>query len=365
MKKIGILGGGQLALMMLPALEKLGLKSVVLDKTGNSCEGLADEYIIGDFQNPNDILKLAHCDFVTFEIESISQPGLLELSQKTKVHPSPFVLEIAQDKGKQKSFFQENNIPTSSFLVKSLTNKDDLTNKVVKLCRGGYDGQGVWVAKKDTHPPDIFLNQECVIEEKVELVKELAQVCTRSLDGEIQFYELVEMVMDPELNLLDYQMNPANVSDELYEKAKLYTQKIVEGLNHVGTLAVEFFLTPDNELVVNEIAPRVHNSGHNTIESAPTSQFENHILAISEQKLGDTLPAKAALTMNIIGEGEAGEAFISNEINDEEVFVHLYNKHQSRPGRKMGHLTILGDAKKLKEKAKTIKKQIRVTGRKL
>lgn len=363
--KIGILGGGQLALMMLPTIKSFGFESVILDSPGCSCEELADHFIPGDFKNPQDVLKLSHCDYVTFEIESISLEGYKNLSQKTKVHPSPVVLEMAQDKGKQKEFFQTHKIPSSDFEIKILKGSEDFDGKVVKLCQGGYDGNGVWVSGKERTLPENFINQSCVIENKVKLDKEFSLVCCRSAQGKTEYYEVVEMVMDPELNLLDYQINPSSISEENSLKAREYGQKILNEINYVGVLAIEFFLTENGEIMVNEIAPRVHNSGHNTIESAPTSQFENHLLAISEQELGPVLPAKPSLTMNLIGEGERGKTDIYNGINDPNIFVHLYNKKESRPGRKMGHLTILGSLEELKTKKDQIKSKIKITGRSL
>ena len=362
MKKIGILGGGQLALMMLPAIQKLGLHAVVLDREGSSAEKLADTFISGDFSNPDDFKKLADCDVVTFEIENISLEGLKYLETRTKVFPSSKVLETIQDKGIQKEFIKSCGVPTSDFKVERLTEKSHFSGKVVKLTTGGYDGKGVWVPKDQKIPSD-FLGRDCLIEDKVVIEKELALVCSRGTAGEIKIYEMVEMVMDPDLNLLDYQINPATVNTNIKEQAKTYITKIAKELNYVGTLAVEFFLDKGGKLWVNELAPRVHNSGHNTIESAPSSQFENHIRAIAELELGDTLPAKPSLTMNLIGANKKGPAKICG-IDDlpKNVFIHLYNKQESRPGRKMGHLTILGEGSELLEMKNKMKQRIQITG---
>ncbi len=362
MKKIGILGGGQLALMMLPSIHKLGLHSVVLDQTGASTENLADTFIPGNFANKEDCLKLADCDVVTFEIENISLEGLKLLCEKTQVHPSPAVLETIQNKGTQKEFLKNCEVPTSDFIVETLTSDSDLRNKVVKLSTGGYDGKGVWIPKNDNIPSD-FLNKECVIEERVNIAKELAVVCSRNLAGEIKTYEMVEMVMDPELNLLDYQINPSTVDHALQDEARSYLMIIAEKLNYVGTLACEFFLDTEGKLWVNELAPRVHNSGHNTIESAPTSQFENHIRAISGLELGETMPAKPSLTMNLIGSKSVGPTKVEGTSDlPENVFIHLYNKQESRPGRKMGHLTILGEGDALLTLKDQMKNKIQITG---
>lgn len=362
MKKIGILGGGQLALMMLPAIKKLGLHAVVLDRAGSSTEKLADTFIPGDFSNSSDCQKLADCDVVTFEIENISLEGLKNLENQTKVFPSAKVLETIQNKGIQKEFLKSCGVPTSAFTMEKLSEHSDLTDKVVKLTTGGYDGKGVWVPK-DQNIPAEFLGKDCVIEDKVAIEKELAVVCSRSTSGEVKAYEMVEMVMDPELNLLDYQINPTSVDYKIQDQAMDYIITIAEKLDYVGTLAAEFFLDKNGKLWVNELAPRVHNSGHNTIESAPTSQFENHIRAVAGLELGETHPAKSSLTMNLIGSGETGSTqVLGTDDLPSNVFVHLYNKQESRPGRKMGHLTILGSGNELLEMKDRMKQQIQITG---
>lgn len=362
MKKIGILGGGQLALMMLPSIKSLGFSSVILDQANASTESLADEFVVGDFSKKEDCLKLSNCDVVTFEIENVSLEGLKELSKNTEVHPSPKVLETIQDKGKQKQFFRDIDVPTSDFSLVKMNNNLELKDKVVKLRTGGYDGKGVWVPNGDK-APDVFLNQECLVEDKVRIKKEVAIVCSRNISGEIVTYELVEMVMDPELNLLDYQVNPSKIDPSIQKKAKDIAEKIIAELGHVGTLAVEFFIDLEEKLWVNELAPRVHNSGHNTLESAPCSQFENHIRSISGLPLGETSPSKASLTMNLIGEGNKGPTniVIPEDLAD-KAFFHLYNKKECRPGRKMGHVTLLGSEEEVLKLKNRIKNEVKITG---
>lgn len=362
--KIGILGGGQLALMMLPSIRELGLKSFVLDKKGSSSEGIADEFIEGDYSNPEDCLKLKHCDVVTIEIENISLQGLQKLEATgVRVIPSYEVLSVIRDKGLQKQFYQKNQIPTSDFYLGKL-NHQNVDNKVIKLREGGYDGKGVWVPKPGDQIPKNFIDQDLVIEEKIEIQKELAVVVCRSLDKKIYTYQMVEMVMEPELNLLDYQFNPAHVDISIQEEAEVLAKKIAEQLNYIGVLAVEFFLDKNNKLWVNELAPRVHNSGHNTIESAPTGQFENHIRAISGLEINQTTPAQPSLTMNLIGQGQAGATQVLGvEELPKNVFIHLYNKKESRPGRKMGHLTIIGSYEEALEVKENLKNQIKIKGK--
>lgn len=362
MKNIGILGGGQLALMMLPSIKSLGLTSTILDQKDAPCSTLADEFISGDFSLESDCLKLEKCDVVTFEIESISLEGLKKLEEKTKVYPSSKVLEIIQDKGIQKQFLKDIDVPTSEFFLETLTEESLVEGKVVKLRTGGYDGKGVWVPN-GAEKPSSFLGEDCLIEDRVDIKKEVAVVCSRNLQGELVTYEMVEMVMNPDLNLLDYQVNPAKVSDALKESAKNITEKIAAKLEYVGTLAVEFFVDQNDELWVNELAPRVHNSGHNTIESAPCSQFENHIRAISGMPLGKTMPAKESMTMNLIGSGNTGptQVLIPSEL-EEKAYYHLYNKKECRAGRKMGHVTLLGTLEEMKKLRLEIKEKVIITG---
>jgi len=362
-KKIGILGGGQLALLMLPFIKSLGFKSVVLDEKHSPCIDSADEFREGDFTNSSDCQKLNDCDVVTFEIENISLAGLKELARTTQVYPAPSVLELIQNKRTQKAFLKENHIKTSDFHVSILNEEVELKNKVIKLTTGGYDGKGVWIPKPDQPIHEHFQDKECVIEDRINIDKEIAVVCSRSVSGAIVIYEAVEMVMDAELNLLDYQFNPSTVSKEIQNQASVVATKILELLDYVGTLAIEFFVDTSGELWVNELAPRVHNSGHNTLESAPCSQFENHIRAISGLALGASTPSKPSLTMNLLGSGAAGPT--KTVINDElaeNIHVHLYNKKESRPGRKMGHVTVLGNIKDLIQNKANIRDQITISG---
>ena len=363
MKKIGILGGGQLALMMLPFIKSLGFKSIILDEKHAPCRDKADEFRIGDFSNPTDCQKLNDCDVVTFEIENISLDGLKGIAKTTQVYPDPSILELIQNKGAQKTFFKENGINTSDFHVAILNDDIDLANKVVKLTVGGYDGNGVWIPKPEQPIHEHFLNQECLIEDRVSIDTEIAVVCCRSISGEAVTYDPVEMVMDAELNLLDYQFNPSTVSADLQNQAADIATKILNLLDYVGTLAVEFFIDTEGRLWVNELAPRVHNSGHNTLESAPCSQFENHIRAISGLPLGASTPSKPSLTINLLGSGEAGptKVAINGELA-ENIHIHLYNKEESRPGRKMGHATVLGNIKDLIQNKATIRDQITISG---
>ncbi|MDA8792898.1 ATP-grasp domain-containing protein [Bacteriovoracaceae bacterium] len=365
MKKIGLCGGGQLALMMLPWIKKLGFSSVVLDKPGSSCDGIADTFLSGSFNSISDIDKLSNCDVVTFEIEAASVAGLESLEEKgISVLPSSKTLALIKDKGLQKSFLQQNKIPTSNFIVGKIDTIDEgqLKNKVIKLVTGGYDGKGVWIPGQSEIPSE-FLQCDCVIEDRVNIKKELAVVGVRSKVGEIKIYDVVEMVMDPNLNLLDYQSSPADIVTEIAVQIKDITTKVMKLLDYVGVLAIEFFIDQDGKIFVNELSPRVHNSGHNTIESAPTGQFENHIRAIAGLSLGESTPGKESMTVNLLGTGESGRVQISKDPSlDKDIKVHLYNKSDSRPGRKMGHATFIGKKELFKNKKNEIKDKIIISG---
>jgi 5-(carboxyamino)imidazole ribonucleotide synthase len=347
--KLGILGGGQLARMMLPHAHRFGIHTTILDSADAVASTLAHKHLIGNFKLSEDVIRLQDCDVVTVEIENVSIEGLKKLRQHgVKIYPAPEVLEIIQDKFKQKSFLQENKIPTSPFLKKTLLETDRFEAKeIVKLCRGGYDGKGVWNPANCANPPENFVGQEVLVEHKVEIAHELAQLIVRSPDGTIKTGPLVKMVFDSELNLIDSAFLPANVPPKIQRKMETLAATIVERLNYVGVLAVECFLTPANEILVNELAPRPHNSGHGTIEACRCDQFEQHLRAVCSLPLGEWGMHSQALTFNLIGQASGDKKAGATKVNGIEhvlsepnASLHLYEKTECREGRKMGHITL-------------------------
>ena len=347
-KTLGILGGGQLARMMVPTLKKWDISYCVLDQEGCVAGPYTQDLREGSFRNEKDVLSLKDCERVSFDLEDISLKGIKELvNHGVQVHPSPEVMETIKDKGKQKDFFSENDIPTSPYKIVD-SNFEELPKGFIKKCVGGYDGKGVfsWAGSGEFFED---FKTKVVWEEKVDFIKELSVIVVRDIDGKSRTYEPVEMVFNEELNLIDYTLSPAEVSTGVSQSAKKLASEIANKLNHVGVLAVEMFLLKDNSILVNELAPRPHNSGHHTIESCVTSQFENHLRAVCNYPLGSCeQKANFALTYNVLASGSNGLAKVqglSDLLKYENVHVHLYGKKESRLGRKMGHVTITGNSK--------------------
>ncbi|GAB4013988.1 MAG: 5-(carboxyamino)imidazole ribonucleotide synthase [Bdellovibrio sp.] len=348
MKKLGILGGGQLGKMIIPHAHRLDFDVTILDSANAVCSGLTHHHIVGDFKSSEDVKKLVHQDVVTVEIEHISIEGLKYLeANAVRVAPSSHVLEIIQDKGLQKKFLKENKIPTSDFEIKRLSQTDIPGDQVVvKLCRGGYDGRGVWVPKADEMTPAGFAT-EVVVEKKVAIEKEISVLVARSARGEIAIYDVVEMLLDSRLNLMDSTFSPARIDSSLAVQAKELAQKVIEKIEMIGLMAVEMFISKEGKLLINELAPRVHNSGHFSIEACYTDQFEQHLRAISNLPIGNPALRESGMTVNLIGaSGFSGETVVEGldkVMGLKNVYPHLYGKMDCRPGRKMGHVTILGD----------------------
>lgn len=367
MKKLGILGGGQLGKMIMPHAHRLDFEVTILDSKDAICRDLAHHHVVGNFNELSDVMKLKEMDYVTIEIEHVSVEGLKALeAANIFVAPSSSVVEIIKDKGLQKQFLKSNHIPTSDFAIKKLIEGEVIDRDiVVKLCRGGYDGKGVWVAKKGEKVPKLFA-AEVVLEEKVAIAKEISVLVARSFDGEMAVYPLVEMVLDPKLNLMDSTFAPARIDQKISETAKELAKKVASKLNMVGLMAVEMFLDKNSNILINEIAPRVHNSGHFTIEAAYTDQFEQHLRAVSKMPLGNTDLRESAMTVNLIGkEGYSGTTVVEGLdkiLKLKNVFPHLYGKMDCRPGRKMGHVTILGDFEYCQKMKEEVQKWLVVRG---
>ena len=353
--KLGIIGGGQLGRMLAEAARKLQISTVVLDPTPQSPAGQITNQIVGDFKDSNQIKKLASIvEFLTFEIESANAEALKELELKGfKVNPSYKSLEVIQDKFLQKHFLMANSIPCSDF-TRVVTKNDILKAAqylgypaVLKARFYAYDGRGNAVIKSE-NDIDKSLEKlngtELYIEEYIPFEKELAVQIVRDQKGNIKTYPLVETVQKNNIcNVVKY---PAGVSKYIEKEALKIADKTVSVLFGAGVFGVEMFLTKDNKVLVNEISPRVHNSGHWTIEGCVTSQFENHVRAACDLPLGPTSPkVNAAVMINILGERE-GKANLDGLDKAEKIpnaYIHIYGKHNTKIERKMGHITVTGN----------------------
>jgi 5-(carboxyamino)imidazole ribonucleotide synthase len=371
--RLGVLGGGQLGRMLIQAANDLNIHIHCLDPDPNApCSEIAHSFSCGSLTDYNTVLNFgSDKHLITVEIENVNVEALVELEKKgVKVFPQPNVLKLIQDKGLQKEFYKKNNIPTAAFEL--ISSKAELLLKtdfpfVHKLRTGGYDGKGVKIISNLSEAGQSF-DAPSVIEEKIDFQKELSVLVARNEKREIKTFPLVECEFNPEANLVEFLFSPADVSPEIELKAKEIASKLIEKLNMVGLLAVELFLTKSNELLVNEIAPRPHNSGHHTIECCTTSQFSQHLRAILNLPLGDTSLIQAGAMINLVGEKEFNGPVIydglENLLSIPSVFPHLYGKEISTPFRKMGHITITGkNIDELKAKRDKIKGLIRVISR--
>jgi 5-(carboxyamino)imidazole ribonucleotide synthase len=347
MKKVGILGGGQLGKMLCLAAADWDLEIYVLDTEGSPAQSYCKHFIVGDFNNYDDVLKFGSMvDVLTIEIEHVNVKALKVLEKKgVKVHPSYKALKTIKDKGLQKAFYKHFHFPTSDFQLFDTLEASNITLPCVWKSRsGGYDGKGVSILRTVEDIKNLP-NEPCLIEQLVEIEKEIAIIVARNESGQVVCYPSVEMVFDPKANLLDYQLCPSQISKEIERSAQLLAKKLIKKFKLCGLLAVEFFLTKDGQLLINEVAPRTHNSGHHTIEATETSQFEQHLRAILDLPLGSTAIRKPSVLLNLVGaEGFTGEAVVDgfeNALNTEGVHIHLYGKRITKPFRKMGHVTIL------------------------
>ena len=374
-KKIGIIGGGQLGKMILDETNKIDLEVSILDPNKNSpCKNLTKNFIQGDFNDFDTVLNfgLAH-DIISYEIEHINVDALDELVSKgIEVQPSPEILRIIQDKNLQKSFFKENNFPTSDFSY--FNSKNDLLNSfkksnlsfpcVWKKTKFGYDGFGVKIlnTKNDfSKLPDA----EMIIEDLIEFKKELSVIVAVNKKGDIKAYETVEMEFNPDSNQVEFVISPANISENINRNAKKIAYELAKKINLIGLLAVEMFLTNDDKILINDIAPRPHNSGHFSIDACPTSQFKQHINSIMNFELGETSHQNCAVMLNLVGgNSHTGEVKYENldlVKNQKNVYIHIYGKKITRPNRKMGHVTVICDNfASAYKKAKEIKEIIKV-----
>ena len=373
-KKLGIIGGGQLGKMLLSECAKMGIYTSVLDPSKNSpCKKLSNKFYCGDFNDYDTVYNFGkECDLITFEIEHINVDALESLEKIGKaVYPKSNTLRIIQDKNLQKSFFKKNNIPTSNFkyfnslddLKKSIQKNEIKFPCVWKKTKFGYDGFGVKILNS-LEDINQLPNSEMIIEDYILFEKELSVIVARNVKKDIKCYRTVEMEFNNNSNQVEYVISPANISDEIDKKAQKIAIKLSESLDSVGLLAVEMFLT-EKEILVNEIAPRPHNSGHFSIEACESSQFQQHIRAIFNLDLGETNHSGSAIMLNIVGdEGFTGKVYYENldkVFSGKSANLHIYGKEETRPNRKMGHVTIICDKfEEAYEKAKILKEIIKV-----
>lgn len=368
---IGILGGGQLGRMLIQNAINLNLNISVLDPDKNApCKYLVKKFSQGSLTDYDTVYEFGKDkDLITIEIENVNIEALKALEKEgKKVYPQPHIIELIQDKGSQKMFYQRNNIPSPDFFL--VENKNQIFKYAdyfpffQKMRKGGYDGKGVTKLVSPHHLDKAF-ETPSVLERLVDFDKELAVIVARSESGEIKTFPVVECEFSPEANLVEFLFSPANIKKSVEKEAIKIATEVAEKLGIVGLLAVELFLTKDGKVLVNEIAPRPHNSGHHTIEANVTSQFEQHLRAILNLPLGDTAMVKAGVMVNLLGdfayEGNAVYQGMEDVLKFSGVYIHLYGKAITKPFRKMGHVTIVDDdILKAKQKARLVKNTLKV-----
>ena len=373
--KLGILGGGQLGKMLLFDTRKFDIQTYVLDPSDEApCKIACNEFYQGDLMDFDTVYNFGKkVDVLTFEIELVNLDALVKLEEEgLPVYPSPKTLKLIQNKGIQKDFYTQYNIPTAPYkrfektaLLKAAVENNELSLPFVWKCTEfGYDGNGVKVVRKATDL-DELPNVECIAEAMIPFKNELAVIVCRNPSGEIKTYPVVEMEFHPEANQVEYVICPARIDEEVAKKARAIALNVSQQFNHVGLLAVEMFQTEDDEILVNEVAPRPHNSGHYSIEASYTSQFENHLRAILDLPLGNTDSKAAGIMVNLVGsEGYSGQVIYENIekiLEWDGVTPHIYGKKQTRPFRKMGHVTIVNkDVNEARKIAEQVKNTIKV-----
>lgn len=376
--KLGILGGGQLGKMLLAETRKFDIQTYILDPSAEAPSQYgATKFFQGSLMDFDTVYQFGKMvNLLTIEIENVNLDALDKLEEEgLPIYPSPKTLRLIQNKGRQKDFYVENNIPTSphqrfvdlNALKNAVTSSDTETSVempfVWKCAQFGYDGNGVKIVKS-LSDLDNLPNVECIAEQMVPFKNELAVIVARSVSGEVKTYPVVEMEFHPEANQVEYVICPARIDEKVAQKATEIALKVSEAFNHVGLLAVEMFHSEgseeDDDILVNEVAPRPHNSGHYSIEASYTSQFENHLRAILDLPLGNTDSKVAGIMVNLVGEeGFSGQVVYENIekiMAIDGVTPHIYGKRETRPFRKMGHVTIVNEnmveARKIAEEVK-------------
>lgn len=369
--KIGILGGGQLGRMFMQNALNYPFEVFFLEPDATApCSIFGDNFAVGDFKEYSTVLDFGKDkDVIGIEIENVNVAALYELrKQGKKIIPSPECLETIKDKGLQKLFYQNHQLPTAPFFL--VEGKADLLSKSVqypyvqKLRIGGYDGKGVQLIHSE-QKTDCLWDEPSVIEEVAKIKKELSVLVSRNEKGDIAVFDVVEMVFDPKLNLVDYLFAPAEISHQIAEKAQQISLNAVQAFKTSGIFCVELFLLENNEIWINEIAPRVHNSGHQTIEANYSSQYDQMLRVLTNMPLTEVHHHDFSAMVNIIGEdnyeGNAVYQGLEKILNLPKTYIHLYGKKITKPGRKMGHVTVLGENKaEIENKINYIKNNLKV-----
>ncbi len=373
--RLGVLGGGQLGRMLLTETQKLDIYTVILDKAEDApCAQICNEFHQGDLLDYDTVYNFGkQVDLLTIEIENVNIDALDQLEKEgLPIYPKPSNLRIIQNKAQQKKFYTQHNIPTADFTHYAYLEelKHSYENGILefpfvwKSARFGYDGNGVKVIKSYTDFEGLP-EGECIAEKLVPFKNELAVIVARNKKGEIKTYPVVEMEFHPEANQVEYVICPARIDDSVATKAREVALKVADKFDFIGLLAVEMFQTENDEILVNEVAPRTHNSGHYSIEASYTNQFEQHVRSILNLPLGNTESKVAGIMVNLVGaEGHTGEVFYENMENILEidgVTPHIYGKTHTKPFRKMGHVTIVNeDINKARELAQKVKETVKV-----
>lgn len=356
--RIGVLGGGQLGKMLALAAGPAHLPIDLMDASEDfPAAPFARRFVSGNFKNYDDVYNFGKTvDILTIEIEHVNTEALHQLKKEgIKIHPSPEALDTIKDKGLQKQFYEQHDIPSSNFelyedetaLKAAITSGKRKLPFVQKSRTAGYDGRGVSVISKPEDLENKLLPGPCVAEDLVDIDKEIAVIAARNERGEIQTFPAVEMIFNPVANLVEFLSCPAHISEVIETQADQLARQVIEAYDLSGLLAVELFLTKSGKILVNEVAPRPHNSGHHTIESCYTSQYDQHLRAILNWPLGSTKLKTPAVMVNLLGAPDhTGPAYyqgLEDCLAMPGVNIHLYGKTMTKPYRKMGHVTILGD----------------------
>lgn len=369
--RLGVLGGGQLGRMLIQSAIDFNIDISILDPDKHApCKNVASSFQVGkltDFETVYNFGK--NQDVITIEIENVNTQALKQLSREgKKVYPQPEIIELIQDKRTQKQFYQEHQIPTAEFVL--VNGRKDLHEHISflpafnKLGKEGYDGRGV-TRIEEVGDIDRAFDAPGLLEKNIDFKKEISVIVARSESGQVVSFPAVELSFHPEANLVEYLFSPADISKEIEARAEKIAVDVIKKLNMIGILAVEMFLTRNDDILVNEIAPRPHNSGHQSIESNITSQYEQHLRAILNWPLGSTKIKSPSAMVNLLGEdnyqGPAKYLGIEEALSLEGVHIHLYGKKITKPFRKMGHVTIVDEnLDNLKQKARKVKDLLKI-----